>query len=329
MGRYDTKIASGCHRYVTRTTAKTKLRMNACAPTLAPPWGFVVGTNEMLRAAVGAYFDELQKVRASGGVPDTDPLAPQCTDAEDCPYGTPNEYAQPATRRSSPRGGGEGAQTLPLARLVGRGRARARPSRLHRDLSPAETRWRPVLQCSTAATSRIRHHRELSNRVERIFSTSQPHMPDASERGVAVPVESLDNFFAFLVDLSKQLQPEHSPSAVVRPKPPRVRRLIRRKNPPRRGHRAPATVHERNARPQVGRATGRRGETPLWSLPRPGQRRPESPFRCGALSTTSSPRPATHSSRGYSVSITAQWPSLRRKCLPLRRGPPISTRSKP
>ena len=69
------------------------------------------------------------------------------------------------------------------------------------------------------------HHRELSNRVERIFSTSQPHMPDASERGVAVPVESLDNFFAFLVDLSKQLQPEHSPSAVVRPKPPRVRRL--------------------------------------------------------------------------------------------------------
>lgn len=68
------------------------------------------------------------------------------------------------------------------------------------------------------------HHRELSNRVERIFSTGQPNMPDASARGVAVPVESLDNFFAFLVDLSKQLQPGHSPSA-VRPKPPRVRRL--------------------------------------------------------------------------------------------------------
>ena len=43
----------------------------------------------MLRAAVGAYFDELQKVRASGGVPDTDPLAPQCTDAEELPLRNP------------------------------------------------------------------------------------------------------------------------------------------------------------------------------------------------------------------------------------------------
>ena len=68
------------------------------------------------------------------------------------------------------------------------------------------------------------HHRELSTRVERIFSPGQPHMPDASSRGVAVPVESLDNFFAFLVDLSKQLQSERSSPAIPH-RSPTVRRL--------------------------------------------------------------------------------------------------------
>ena len=68
------------------------------------------------------------------------------------------------------------------------------------------------------------HYRELSNRVDRIFSTGQPHMLDASASGVAVRVESLDNFFVFLVDLSKQLQPDCSPAPVRRERP-RVRRL--------------------------------------------------------------------------------------------------------
>ena len=67
-------------------------------------------------------------------------------------------------------------------------------------------------------------YRELGNRVDRIFFRGQPHALDASADLGTVPVDSLDNFFGFLVDLSKQLQPDRSPAPVHRERP-RVRRL--------------------------------------------------------------------------------------------------------
>ena len=68
------------------------------------------------------------------------------------------------------------------------------------------------------------HYSELSNRVDRIFLRGQPHRQDVLPGHGAVPVDSLDTFFAFLVDLSKQLQPDRSPAPVRRERP-KVRRL--------------------------------------------------------------------------------------------------------
>ena len=67
-------------------------------------------------------------------------------------------------------------------------------------------------------------YRELSNRVDRIFFNGQPYMLDSFTSGVSVPVESLDDFFAFLVDLNKQVEPDRTPAVVVR-RPAKVRRL--------------------------------------------------------------------------------------------------------
>ena len=67
-------------------------------------------------------------------------------------------------------------------------------------------------------------YRELSYRVDRIFYRGQPHMLDSFAKGVSVPVEPLDGFFAFLVDLNKQVEPDCSPAA-SRPKPRKVLRL--------------------------------------------------------------------------------------------------------
>ena len=53
-------------------------------------------------------------------------------------------------------------------------------------------------------------YRELSNRVDRIFFRGQPYMLESFASGVAVPVESLDDFFAFLVELNKQMEPDRS-----------------------------------------------------------------------------------------------------------------------
>ena len=67
-------------------------------------------------------------------------------------------------------------------------------------------------------------YRELSNRVDRIFFRGQPYMLESFASGVAVPVESLDDFFAFLVELNKQVEPDRSPAVMPR-RPPKVRRL--------------------------------------------------------------------------------------------------------
>ena len=68
------------------------------------------------------------------------------------------------------------------------------------------------------------HYGELSNRVDRIFLRGQPHGLDAFAGLGNIPVDSLDNFFGFLVDLSKQLQPDRSPDPIRHPRP-RVQRL--------------------------------------------------------------------------------------------------------
>ena len=67
-------------------------------------------------------------------------------------------------------------------------------------------------------------HRELSNRVDRIFCRGQPYMLESYASGVAVPVESLDDFFAFLVELNKQVEPDRSQAFIPR-RPAKVLRL--------------------------------------------------------------------------------------------------------
>ena len=68
------------------------------------------------------------------------------------------------------------------------------------------------------------HYSDLSNRVDRIFLRGQPQRLGTFPGHDTVPVDSLDNFFGFLVDLNKQLQPDRSPASVRRERP-RVRRL--------------------------------------------------------------------------------------------------------
>ena len=79
-------------------------------------------------------------------------------------------------------------------------------------------------------------YRELSNRVDHIFFNGQPYMLDSFASGVAVPVEPLDDFFAFLVELSKQVEPDRSPAVM-----PRSRRRfdgLRQRTPSRQSSRA-------------------------------------------------------------------------------------------
>ena len=67
-------------------------------------------------------------------------------------------------------------------------------------------------------------YRELSHRVDRIFFRGQPYMLDSFASGVAVPVEPLGDFFPFLVDLNKQVEPDRSPPTMTR-RTTTVRRL--------------------------------------------------------------------------------------------------------
>ena len=67
-------------------------------------------------------------------------------------------------------------------------------------------------------------YRELSDRVDRIFFNGQPYMLDSFAKGVSVPVEPLGDFFLFLVDLNKQVEPDRSPRTMSR-RTTTVRRL--------------------------------------------------------------------------------------------------------
>ena len=67
-------------------------------------------------------------------------------------------------------------------------------------------------------------YRDLSNRVDRVFFNGPPHMLESFANGVTIPVESLDAFFPFLLDLNKQVEPDRSLSVIFR-RPATVRRL--------------------------------------------------------------------------------------------------------
>lgn len=64
----------------------------------------------------------------------------------------------------------------------------------------------------------------LSNRVQRIFFNGQLYMPESFANGATVPVEPLGDFFPYLVDLNKQVEPERLPPAAPR-RPASIRRL--------------------------------------------------------------------------------------------------------
>ena len=64
----------------------------------------------------------------------------------------------------------------------------------------------------------------LSNRVQRIFFNGLLYMPESFASGATVPVEPLGDFFSYLVDLNKQVEPDRSPPVMPR-RPASVRRL--------------------------------------------------------------------------------------------------------
>ena len=67
-------------------------------------------------------------------------------------------------------------------------------------------------------------YRDLSNRVDRIFFKGKPYMLDSFANGITTPVEPLDDFFPFLLDLNKQVEPDRSLPVIPR-RPAAVRRL--------------------------------------------------------------------------------------------------------
>ncbi|MGO7979595.1 YaaC family protein [Rhizobium johnstonii] len=64
----------------------------------------------------------------------------------------------------------------------------------------------------------------LAERVDHIFFNGQPYKLDAFTRNVTIPVEPLESFFPFLVQLNKRVDPDRSPRQLPH-KPSGIRRL--------------------------------------------------------------------------------------------------------
>ena len=67
-------------------------------------------------------------------------------------------------------------------------------------------------------------YKEISNTVDHIFLNGQPQNLDSFASSAAIPVEPLGDFFPFLVDLNKRVEPDRSPPVIPR-KTATVRRL--------------------------------------------------------------------------------------------------------
>lgn len=67
------------------------------------------------------------------------------------------------------------------------------------------------------------HYKELAQHAAHIFFSGQPYRLNEFTHGINVPVESLDEFFPFLVSLNRQVEPQSSGVA-----PKHIRRAVRR-----------------------------------------------------------------------------------------------------
>ena len=76
---------------------------------------------------------------------------------------------------------------------------------------------------SSSGISNARY-KELSKEVAHIFFRGEPYYLDSYARGVTVPVQPLRDFFPFLVDQNKRLEPDCSQLVNSR-RPPKVLRL--------------------------------------------------------------------------------------------------------
>ena len=89
------------------------------------------------------------------------------------------------------------------------------------DKGPVTTRI-AVLYSSSGISNA--EYRELSKRVDHIFFSGQPYKLESFAAGVTIPVEPLGDFFPYLVNLNKQVEPDRSPP-ILPPKTVTVRRL--------------------------------------------------------------------------------------------------------
>lgn len=80
----------------------------------------------------------------------------------------------------------------------------------------------------TTATDNA-HYKQLEQRVDHIFFHGQSYMLDQFAHGVAVPVEPIADFFPYLVNLNRQVEPDRSPT--IKRSPTLAVRRITDENP--------------------------------------------------------------------------------------------------
>ncbi|MCE7030921.1 YaaC family protein [Jiella avicenniae] len=73
------------------------------------------------------------------------------------------------------------------------------------------------------------HYRILASSCERIFHSGSAYMLDSFAHGIDVPVESVEDFFPFLVSLNKEIDPDRTPK--IFPSKPKKTRRITDENP--------------------------------------------------------------------------------------------------
>ena len=165
-------------------------------------------------------------------------------------------------------------------------------------------------------------YRTLSNRVERIFFNGQPYMLDAFASGATVSVESLGDFFPFLVDLNKQVEPDRSPPVM-----PRRTATVRRLTAENPLEAVIARLRQFTSEALARKLVERRAATEDIALP-------TETIDAKATGIAYSMRSAIdyllakRSTGGFSVSTTARWLLRRPRCWPRPRERSIWTRWK-